>query len=230
MSDNLEVWKTQEESKHAVHHHAESPFGGGTVAGRKEMEIHRMSDSLSEKARRDLVQAKMAALAQSIIDTEREYFINTLWQLNLTQEERAGLLRLLHEQRIVHLLPAGWENVESSEKGATYMAIRQYHIIPGTGEEFLHRVQAGFVPIISRMPGFIAYDALQVGNDQIVSISVFDSALGVIESTPRALQWIQENIAELIEGIPEVMAGQVGASSELSRIYGKARRKLLHRS
>jgi hypothetical protein len=230
MSDNLDAWKTQKESKHAVHHHAESPFGGGTVAGRKEMEIHRMSDSLSEKARRDLVQAKMAALAKSIIDTESEYFIHTLWQLNLTQEERADLLKLLREQGIVHLLPAGWENVENREGAATYMAIRQYHIIPGTGEEFLHRVQAGFVPIISRMPGFIAYDALQIGNDKIVSISVFDTPVGVIESTPRALQWVQENIAGLIQGMPEVMAGQVGASSELGRVYGKARRKLFRRS
>src|SRR6266496_2083773 len=204
MSDNLEGWKTQKESKHAVHH-VESPFGGETVAGRKETEVHRMSDSLSEKARRDLVQAKMAALAKSIIDTEREYFIKTLWQLNLTQEERADLMKLLREQGIEHLLP-------------------------GPGEEFLHRVQAGFVPIISRIPGFIAYDALQVGNDQIVSISVFDTPLGVIESTPRALQWVQENIAGLIQGMPEVMAGQVGASSELDRVYGKARRKLFRKA
>ena len=227
MSDNLEAWKTQKESKHAVHQHAESPFGGGVVANRKEMEEHRMSDTLSEKARRDLVRAKMATLAQTIIDTEREYFIHTLWQLDLTQEERADLLKLLREQGIMHLLPATEENVESTGMGATYMAIRLYHIIPGTGEEFLHRVQAGFVPIISRIPGFIAYDAVQIGNDQIVSISVFDSPLGVIESTPRALRWVQENIAGLLQEIPEVMAGQVGASSELSRIYGKARRKLL---
>jgi len=230
MSDNLEAWKTQKDSKHAVHHHAETPFGGGTVAGRKEMEVHRMSDSLSEKARRDLVQAKMAALAKSIIDTESEYFIKTLWQLNLTQEERGDLIKLLREQGIVHLLPAGEENIDSRKGGATYMAIRQYHIIQGTGEEFLHRVQAGFVPIISRMPGFIAYDALQVGNDQIVSISVFDTPVGVIESTPRALQWVQENIAELLQGMPEVMAGQVGASSELGRVYGNARRKLFRRA
>ena len=226
MSNDQKAWETRQEAKHATHHHMESPFGGGVAASRKEMEAHRISDSLSEKARRDLVQAKMAALAKSIIDTEREYFINTLWQLNLTQEERADLLKLLREQGIVHLLPAGWENVESRKERATYMAIRRYQVIPGTGEEFLQRVQAGFVPIISRMPGFIAYDALQIGNDQIVSISVFDTPVGVIESTPRALRWVQENIAELIEGIPEVMAGQVGASSEPGRVYGKTRRKL----
>jgi heme-degrading monooxygenase HmoA len=231
MSDNLEAWKTQKESKHAVHHEAESPFAGETVAGRREMEERRMSDSLSEKARRDLVQAKMASLAKSIIDTEKEYFIKTLWQLNLTHEEREDLMKLLREQGIEHLLPGPGEKYgESRKRKATYMAVRRYQIIPGAGEEFLHRVQAGFVPIISRLPGFIAYDALQVGNDQIVSISVFDTPLGVLESTPRALQWVQENIAGLIQGMPEVMVGQVGASSELDRIYGKARRKLFRRS
>ena len=231
MSNDLKAWETQEEAKHATHHHMESPFGGGVAASRKEMEAHRISDQLSEKARRDLVEAKMAALCKCILDTEREYFIKTLWQLNLTQEERADLVKLLREQGIEHLLPGpGEETGERRKGGATYMAIRKYHIIPGTGEEFLHRVQAGFVPIIRRMPGFIAYDALQVGSDQIVSISVFDTPVGVIESTPRALQWIQENIAELIQGMPEVMAGQVGASSELERVYGKARRKLFHRS
>ena len=229
MSDDLEAWKAQKESKHAVHEHTESPFGGGTAAGR-EMEVHRMSESLSEKARKDLVQAKMAALAQSIIDTEREYFIKTLWQLRLTPEERVDLMKLLREQGIEHLLPAAEEKGEGRKGGATYMAIRKYHIIPGTGEEFLYRVQAGFVPLVSRMPGFIAYDALQVGNDQIVSISVFDTPVGVIESTPHALQWLRENIAEFLQGVPEVMAGQVGASSEQGRVYGKARRKLFHRS
>jgi heme-degrading monooxygenase HmoA len=227
MSNDQKAWKTQEEAKHATHHHMESPFGGGVAASRKEMEAHRISDSLSAKAHRDLVQAKMAALAKSIIDTEREYFIKTLWQLNLTQEERVDLMKQLREQGIVHLLPGPGEEYGESRKGrATYMAIRKYHIIPGTGEEFLQRVQTGFVPIISRIPGFIAYDALQVGNDQIVSISVFDTPLGVIESTPRALQWVQENIAGLIQEMPEVMVGQVGASSVLDRIYGKARRKL----
>ncbi len=117
MSDNIEAWKTQKESKHAVHHHAESPFAEETAASRREMEVRRMSDSLSDKARRDLVQAKMGALAKSIIDTEREYFIKTLWELNLTQEERVGLMKLLREQGIIHLLPGpGAEYGESRKR------------------------------------------------------------------------------------------------------------------
>ncbi len=229
MSEDLEAWKAQEESKHAAHHYVESPYGRGVVAGKKEMEIHRMSDSLSEKARRDLVKAKMAALRQSIIDAEREYFIKTLGELHLTPEEKADLMKLLREQDIEHLLSTAEEKVGSRKGGATYMTIRKYHILPETGDEFLQRVQTSFVPIISSMPGFISYDALQVGNDQIVTISVFDTPFGAIKSTPRALQWVQENIAELIQGVPEVMAGQVRASSEPVRVFGKARTGLFHR-
>lgn len=226
MSDDQKAWETQEEAKHAAQHHLESPFGGGVAASRREMEERRISDKLSEKARRDLVEAKMAALCKSMLDTERKYFIRTLWELQLTPEERADLMKLLREQGIEYLLPGVEESGGSRKERAMYMAIRKYSITPGTGEEFLQRVQRGFVPIISQMPGFIAYDALQVGNDQVVSISVFDTPVGVVESTPRALQWIQENIAGLIQGIPEVMAGQVRASSEPGRVYGKARRKL----
>jgi hypothetical protein len=229
MSNDLEAWKAQEESKHAAHHYVESPYGGGVVAGKKEMEVHRMSDSLSEKARRDLVKAKMAALRQSIVDMEREYFIKTLGELHLTPEEKADLMELLREQDIEHLLSTAEKKGGSRKGGATYMTIRRYQILPETGEEFLQRVQTSFVPVISSMPGFISYDALQVGNDQIVTISVFDAPFSAIESTPRALRWVQENIAELIQGVPEVMAGQVRASSEPARVYGKARTRLFHR-
>jgi hypothetical protein len=230
MPDDLEAWKAQEESKRAAHHYVENPYGGGVVAGKKEMEIHRMSDSLSEKARRDLVKAKMAALRKSIVDMEREYFIKTLEELQLTPEEKADLMKLLREQDIEHLLPTSREKGRSSKGGVTYMTIRKYHILPETGDQFLQRVQAGFVPIISSMPGFVSYDALQVGNDQVVTISVFDTPFGAIESTPRALKWVQENIAELIQGVPEVMAGQVRASSNPVRMYGKAKTKVFHRS
>jgi heme-degrading monooxygenase HmoA len=229
MPDDLEAWKAQEESKHAAHHHGEGPYGGGVVAGKKEMEIHRMSDSLTEKARRDLVKAKMGALRKSIVDTEREYFIKTLGELQLTPEEKADLMKLLSEQGIEHLQSTTEKKGGSRKGGATYMTIRKYHILPETGDKFLQRVQTSFVPIISSMPGFIAYDALQVGNDQIVTISVFDTPFGAIESTPRALRWVQENIAELIQGVPEVMAGQVGASSEPVRVYGKARTRFFRK-
>ena len=98
-----------------------------------------------------------------------------------------------------------------------YIAIRKYYIIPGSDDEFMQRVQGGFVPIISQVPGFIAYYALQVRDDEVVTISIFKTKTGAEESTPRALAWVQKNIAGLIQGhgFPEVTVGRVRACSEL---------------
>ncbi len=95
-----------------------------------------------------------------------------------------------------------------------YIAIRKYYIIPGSCDEFMQRVQGGFVPIVSQMPGFISYYAMRIRSDEVVTISIFETRAGAEESTPRALEWVQKNISWLIQGLPEVTVGQVRASSE----------------
>jgi hypothetical protein len=68
-----------------------------------------------------------------------------------------------------------------------YIAIRRYSIVPGTGEELLQRVQEDFVPIISHSSGFIAYNARQIGNQQLVTTSTFNTQAGAEASILRAL-------------------------------------------
>jgi heme-degrading monooxygenase HmoA len=90
-----------------------------------------------------------------------------------------------------------------------YASIRKYHVHPGTAEEFLRRVHQGFVPLISKTSGFRAYYVLQVGNDQVVSVSVFDSQAGAEESVRRAADWVAKNISSFIQDQPEVAVGHV---------------------
>ena len=90
-----------------------------------------------------------------------------------------------------------------------YAALRQYYIIPGTADEFMRRVRDGFVPIISKVPGFVAYYVLQSGNDTVISVSIFDSQAGAEESTRQAADWVQHNIASFIRGLPEIKTGVV---------------------
>jgi hypothetical protein len=90
-----------------------------------------------------------------------------------------------------------------------YKAVRTYTLLPGSSEEFLRRVQEGFVPLMSQQVGFISYDARSVGNDQVITISTFDTRNGAEESILRALLWIQENCAELLQGLPGLTMSQV---------------------
>jgi heme-degrading monooxygenase HmoA len=90
-----------------------------------------------------------------------------------------------------------------------YASIREYYIIPGTAEEFLRRVQEGFVPLISQVPGFGAYYVLQVRNDEVVSISLFDTQAGAEESVRRAAAWVAEHLVSFLQGFPEITVGHV---------------------
>ena len=92
---------------------------------------------------------------------------------------------------------------------AVYTAIRKYYIIPGTVEEWMRRVQEGFVPLISQVPGFQAYYALKVREDEAVPISTLDTQAGAEESVRRAAVWVANNLATLNQGLPEITVGHV---------------------
>ena len=94
-----------------------------------------------------------------------------------------------------------------------FASVRKYYIIPGTAEEFLRRVRGGFVPLISQVAGFQAYYVLQVRNDEVVSVSVFDTQVGAEESVRRAADWVAKNLSPFIQGLPEITVGEVKVSA-----------------
>ena len=94
-----------------------------------------------------------------------------------------------------------------------YVAIRKYYIIPGAVDEWMRRVQSGFVPIIRQAPGFISYYAMKVRDDQAVTVSIFDTQAGAEESVRLAANWVATNIISLNQGLPEIMVGHVQAHS-----------------
>ena len=93
-----------------------------------------------------------------------------------------------------------------------FASIRKYYIIPGTAEQFLRRVQWGFVPIISQAPGFQAYYVLQVRDDEVLSVSIFDSQAAAEESVRRTADWVAKNISWFMQGLPEITVGHVRIS------------------
>lgn len=91
-----------------------------------------------------------------------------------------------------------------------YIAIRRYQAKAGAAAHIIERAQTGFVPLIRDLPGFIAYYGVIDANNAVVTVSVFTDQAGEEESTRRAAGWVQANLAEYIEGTPDVVAGEVG--------------------
>jgi quinol monooxygenase YgiN len=90
-----------------------------------------------------------------------------------------------------------------------YIAVRRYKVKPGSIDEIVRSVSEGFVPLISQASGFMAYYAVDAGNDIIFSVSIFQDQAGSDESTRLAADWVKQNLAALVEGPPEITAGEV---------------------
>ena len=81
-----------------------------------------------------------------------------------------------------------------------YAAIRQGKAKTGMAEELTRRIKEGAIPIISDVPGFMAYYVVYAPDDTVTAISIFNDYAGAEESNRRALTWIEENLAPCSPG------------------------------
>jgi hypothetical protein len=92
-----------------------------------------------------------------------------------------------------------------------YAVVRRFEGVTDT-QEVARIVKEGFVPIISEMPGFVAYYWVDAGDGVIVSTSVFEHKEAEEQSTYRAGEFVQEHLASFYPNPPQVTAGEVEAS------------------
>ena len=92
-----------------------------------------------------------------------------------------------------------------------YATVRRYEGVTDPAEAG-RRVSEGFVPLIKQIRGFVAYYWVDAGGGVMASTSVFEDQAGAQDSTERAADWVQENIASLLPNPPQVTAGEVVAS------------------
>ena len=90
-----------------------------------------------------------------------------------------------------------------------FASIRKYKTSPGSAAELSKLVNDGFVPIISKAPGYVAYYVVDAGNDIVASISIFQDKAGAEQSVQMAAEWVKQNIASLLPDPPEITAGAV---------------------
>jgi hypothetical protein len=92
-----------------------------------------------------------------------------------------------------------------------YAVVRRYEGVSNTSE-VARIVKEGFLPIISEMPGFVAYYLVDAGDGVIVSTSVFEHKDAEEQSTFRAGEFVQEHLLPLVPNPPQITAGEVVAS------------------
>ena len=89
-----------------------------------------------------------------------------------------------------------------------YVAVRRYEGVSDS-KKVAQLVDEGFIPIISEMPGFVAYYFVDAGDGIMVSTSVFEHKDAEEQSNFRAGEFVAENLAPLLPNPPQVTAGEV---------------------
>jgi hypothetical protein len=91
-----------------------------------------------------------------------------------------------------------------------YAAVRRYEGVTDPSE-VARQVEEHFLPIISEMPGFVAYYVVDAGDGEMISTTVFEHQAAEEESSWRAGQFAAEHIVPLAPNPPQITAGDVVA-------------------
>jgi hypothetical protein len=92
-----------------------------------------------------------------------------------------------------------------------YVAVRRYEGV-NDPRKVAQLVDEGFIPIISEMPGFVAYYFVDAGDGVMVSTSVFEHKDAEEQSNWQAGDFVAKNLAPLLPNPPQVTSGEVVAS------------------
>jgi hypothetical protein len=91
-----------------------------------------------------------------------------------------------------------------------YVAVRRFEGVTDS-QKVVQLAKEGFVPIISEMPGFVAYYLVDAGDGVLVSTSVFEHKDAEEQSTYRAGEFVAEHLTAYMPNPPQVTAGEVVA-------------------
>ncbi|HEY3352775.1 MAG TPA: antibiotic biosynthesis monooxygenase [Polyangia bacterium] len=92
-----------------------------------------------------------------------------------------------------------------------FMVLRRYYATrPGAAAEMLTRVRELFVPVVSQVPGFVEYFAVDAGQGQLLFVTVCRDRAGAEASIREAAAFVKrEKLTLIINGGPEIIEGEV---------------------
>jgi hypothetical protein len=106
-----------------------------------------------------------------------------------------------------------------------FASVRCYYVHKATPRELAERVGEDFADRLSERPGFVAYDFLDCGDGEAMSISVFREETQAHDSRELARRWTQEHLPDMELTITDSLHGPVVESRTRG---GRARWASLH--
>ena len=83
-----------------------------------------------------------------------------------------------------------------------YASVRTYGNV-ARAEEVSALVERDLIPVLRRLPGFVAYHLFHAA-DRATAVTLFDTEAGAAESARLAVTWARERLTGFYAGEPEV--------------------------
>jgi hypothetical protein len=103
-----------------------------------------------------------------------------------------------------------------------YASIRTYRVGEGSVDAVMHRVDRDFAEALAQEPGFVAYQAIKLGEDRICSLSIFHDREQAEASTAIAAEWVAEELNDFDIERMGVISGEVMVSRAHSQMLDPA--------
>ena len=77
-----------------------------------------------------------------------------------------------------------------------FASVRRYTVGAGSIDSLMHRVDEEFAPAVSQEPGFVGYFALDMGDGNVETISIFHDKAAADASNELAAEYVREKLDE----------------------------------
>jgi hypothetical protein len=99
-----------------------------------------------------------------------------------------------------------------------YATVRRYEGVKLPAET-ARRTKEEFVPMLQKIPGFVAFFSIDAGGGVLISTSVYESRESAEESNRKAADYVRKNFASALPNAPQITAGEVVGSSIPSLVH-----------
>jgi hypothetical protein len=93
-----------------------------------------------------------------------------------------------------------------------HASVRRYRV--RDIDAIVSRVESDFVDQVKQIDGFVGYYVIDGGDGTAASVTVGETADAVAEATRLSGNWVRENVADFVDGEPEVTVGEVRVRAE----------------
>jgi heme-degrading monooxygenase HmoA len=87
-----------------------------------------------------------------------------------------------------------------------YTRLSTYDMTKGTFDELTEICEKGVLPIFASQPGFVNFGLADIGDDKVVSISIWETRAAAQNSALVAASWVKENISDRVR----LVTGYIG--------------------